>query len=719
MVQTTRIAGFVIILCLHNTILNCVAKDQPVKFDTAFINSKNREAFKLCRIHPEKAISLAQNLLGISQKKGYDKGMADAYITMGYAYLAKYNIYDSANICNNHALSIYSKMRDYRGMGVAYHGQAYVYSFKGNLMESKKFSFLSLQNFLKANDKRWMVNAYHVLSYLYKQYSDYKNAIYFIEKAIDLASEIRDTSSLANMYNSLGNIYNSQALFRQSIDIYFKALNLWESQKDSSGMSIAYGSIGIIYLNLQDYNKALEFLGKKLQILTGSRSHWEISKTHCSIAKSFNALERYNDALQHLQKSLQLNNFMNYPRGIADTQYNLANTYLLLSNTDSAMHFIIKAIELGASIKEPELYNYYITLGNVYLKENKIPLSLKYIQEGYDLAKNQNEIFAVSQASKLLSDVYSRVSRFDLAYKYLKEHKMIQDSINKADYLKQTTRLEIQYEFDKKQRALAFEQQNERMAHETKMKQQKTYLKGLIILLTFIIFSSVLIIRQKSLKAKYVALNMEQKLLRTQMNPHFIFNSLCAIQDFILSNNQQKANKFLTKIAQLIRSILENSREEYISLEKEIQTLSNYLEVQKLRFETDFEYKIELDDAIDAENFAIPPMLAQPCVENAIEHGLLPKKQKGIIIITYHLKDELIRLEITDNGIGRDLANTNKNSEYKKQSLSVILTQERIQYFQKAFKKKGISYEIVDLTDNGVPSGTKVVFMVPYKKMFA
>ena len=137
------------------------------------------------------------------------------------------------------------------------------------------------------------------------------------------------------------------------------------------------------------------------------------------------------------------------------------------------------------------------------------------------------------------------------------------------------------------------------------------------------------------------------------MNPHFIFNSLCAVQDFILAGKPQKANSFLTKIARLMRNILENSREEFIPLEKEIETVKLYLDLQQLRFETGFEYDIMIDEAIDPENISIPPMLTQPCVENSIEHGLLPLKIKGNLKITYTFNNGLMRLEVVDNGIGR------------------------------------------------------------------
>jgi len=207
-------------------------------------------------------------------------------------------------------------------------------------------------------------------------------------------------------------------------------------------------------------------------------------------------------------------------------------------------------------------------------------------------------------------------------------------------------------------------------------------------------------------------------LLRAQMNPHFISNSLCAIQDLIMAEKPQKANTFLTKIARLMRNILENSREEYVPLDKEIETLKLYMDVQQLRFDNGFNYDIDVDKSIDPENVSVPPMLAQPCVENAIEHGLLPGKNDGRIGVRYSLRDGLMMLEVTDNGIGREKAAV-KMPSMKKESISTRLTEKRLEYFRKVLKEKQISYEIIDLFEEGCASGTKVVMLLPWKRIYA
>ncbi len=336
----------------------------------------------------------------------------------------------------------------------------------------------------------------------------------------------------------------------------------------------------------------------------------------------------------------------------------------------------------------------------------------------YQIARERDMPLVISDAALLLSEIYSRTGRNDLAYRYLREHMQLKDSISNDEFLKQVTRMEIQYDFDKKQKEAEYVQMQEKLVRDQKIKQQRLYLKGLGILLILVALISLLYLRHTRLMAKYSQIDLEQRLLRAQMNPHFIFNSLCAIQNLILAEKPQKANAFLTKIAGLMRNILENSREEYIPLEKEIETLSYYMDVQQLRFDTGFEYNINVDPSIDPENVSVPPMLAQPCVENSIEHGLLPGRENGLISVSYSLRGGLIMLEVTDNGIGREKA-AEVTPVRKKQSISTKLTEKRLEHFRKILKEKEISYEITDLFEGGAAAGTKVVMMLPYKRIYA
>ena len=159
----------------------------------------------------------------------------------------------------------------------------------------------------------------------------------------------------------------------------------------------------------------------------------------------------------------------------------------------------------------------------------------------------------------------------------------------------------------------------------------------ILLILLFVVFISVLffvILLLSTAKDKKKIAELEQRILLSQMNPHFVFNSLTAIQSYIFRNEPYMAGKYLASFSKLVRLILENSRQQYIPISKEMDTLSYYLELQALRFEEKFDFKIDIDEDIDLEHHLIPPMLAQPFIENAIEHGIIHMSNKGSITIT-------------------------------------------------------------------------------------
>lgn len=236
-------------------------------------------------------------------------------------------------------------------------------------------------------------------------------------------------------------------------------------------------------------------------------------------------------------------------------------------------------------------------------------------------------------AASQLYELYSETKEIDKANKYhqlfIETKSIIDNQESKNALLEQ----KLKYEYEKKE--LLTKAENEKMFVELTSANEKNNLRKNIWL---IVFGSILIVLcissfflYKNFKQKSIINNqknnlLKQKLLVSQMNPHFIFNSLNAIQNYIFKQDSLKAGNYLTQFSELIRMILDYSRKDYISVESEVKLLTNYLELQKLRFESKFDFDIIVDEKIDRESIHIPPMLAQPFIENAIEHGIFYKK---------------------------------------------------------------------------------------------
>ena len=220
---------------------------------------------------------------------------------------------------------------------------------------------------------------------------------------------------------------------------------------------------------------------------------------------------------------------------------------------------------------------------------------------------------------------------------------------------------------------------------------------------------------QERLSLEKDLIRLEQKALRLQMNPHFIFNALNSIQGLIASQDAKTARYYLAKFSRLMRLILENSRSPMISLEDEVSTLENYLSLEQFSAGEHFDYQIQVDEALDVEFTGIPPMMIQPFVENAIIHGIKQLEGRGgKIIIRFQPEGKTLRCSVQDNGIGRARASEMKaqKSNYHK-STALVVTQERLDILNAGLDNaKGL--EIIDLTnDQGQPSGTEVVLRIP------
>ncbi len=197
--------------------------------------------------------------------------------------------------------------------------------------------------------------------------------------------------------------------------------------------------------------------------------------------------------------------------------------------------------------------------------------------------------------------------------------------------------------------------------------------------------------------------------LRAQMNPHFIFNALNSVQQYILQGNITEANRYLSKFSKLQREVLNHSDQDFISLEKELEVLHLYLELEQLRFDGNFNYVIKVDEAIDDDEIKIPPMIVQPFVENAIWHGLMTKQGERLVHIYFTLSsDDLLVCTVTDNGIGREAASRlkqNSHTQHKSKGLSLVY--DRLNILQQQY---GHTFEVTiqDMFDNNVPAGTEV-----------
>lgn len=211
--------------------------------------------------------------------------------------------------------------------------------------------------------------------------------------------------------------------------------------------------------------------------------------------------------------------------------------------------------------------------------------------------------------------------------------------------------------------------------------------------------------------------NAETQALRAQMNPHFIFNALNSIKLFVMNKSPEKGGVYLDAFARLVRSVLQNSKEELITLEKELEALDLYISLEKLRFDQAFDHEFIIDPMLEVDFYQVPPLILQPYVENAIWHGLMPLKRKGKLTIRGHLEEDILKIEIEDDGVGRTKSEQSKRADLPfKKSMGMDITKGRME-LQKELSGMHIGVQIKDLMDTtGKPTGTRVEIDIAYSE---
>lgn len=254
--------------------------------------------------------------------------------------------------------------------------------------------------------------------------------------------------------------------------------------------------------------------------------------------------------------------------------------------------------------------------------------------------------------------------------------------------------------------------------------QQHWYKKNIFKIIIAFFLVSILYLtysnRVKAIERKRKEEQIEKEIaassltsLKAQMNPHFIFNAMNSVQSLILKDKKDDAYTYLTKLSQLIRKTLTISDKNWVYLDEEIDHLNNYLELEKLRFYSDFSYHIHLDETL--KELKIPSMIIQPFVENAIKHGLLHKDGKKTVQISFKLKRQTLQCIIEDNGIGRATSNEiNKLKPDYQKSFSTNAIQKRFDLYKQYLNEK-VGFEYIDLYDKNTPIGTRVIITIPYQ----
>ncbi len=577
----------------------------------------------------------------------------------------------------------------------------------------------------KLNYKLGIAEAYTNMGTLYNLHDYYTEALknYFL--AVGLRKEAGDKKNLAQLYNNIGVVYRKQGNYPQALKYHFMSLKMKENIKDRPGIAFSYNNIGNIYLFQSNYGEALKMYRAGLRIMKEVNDKNGIASSYNNIGNAYENQGDYPEALENYVIALKAYEEIYDKEGMANLYGNIGVVYDHLGERQEALKNYLASLKIEEEIGDMDgMAITYLNVGTMYTALHNMKEAEKFLNRSLKISKEIGNKQLISDCYDYLSELDSAKGDYRSAFAHQKMFIQYKDSLVNEENTRKTIHLQVNYEFEKRQDSLRAEQDKKDVlttvqskVKDLQLSRGRYMLGGVSVLLVMSFATGFLFIRQNKLKSQQQSVKLEQKLLRSQMNPHFIFNSLIAIESFIYKNEPREAGRYLSGFAKLMRAILENSREEYVTLEREMSTLKHYLELQKLRFEERFSYSIEAEEDIDTESVAVPPMLAQPFIENSIEHGIKNSGTRGLITIRFSKKGEDILFEVQDNGIGLERSEIIKVPGDKHKSLATVITNERLALLNKG-KSSKVKILIDALTDEaGNVTGTRVSFLIPFREI--
>ena len=516
-----------------------------------------------------------------------------------------------------------------------------------------------------------------------------------------------------------------------ALSCFYRMLSLSQKINYKKGIATSYNNIGILKTGQKEYQEAVKYFLKYVTIQKELKKDKELGIGLNNIGYNYYLDNKNELALKYFNESLKIRKKIKEPSYVL-VLGNIGNVYIKQNNLEQALSYYNESLrELKINGRDFfSLYDGQMTvnltaIAKIKNLQNKNSEALKYALESKEVALKTQNLKYLQSVDEVLYKIYEATNKHKEALENYKNYITLRDSVTNEENKSEILKAEFKYESEKKEAKIKQLSQAKTIT-ELENKRQKTTLFLLIFgVFSAIITSFLLFKRFKSKKqtellkseiektsAEKKASESELKALKSQMNPHFIFNALNSIQEQFMFGDKLVANEQMGNFTALTRQILSVSGKKKISVATEVAILTKYLELEKMRFETDFYYSISIDDRVDDEYIQLPPMLIQPFVENSIKHGLLHKTGTKNLTITFALDTEQTFLicTIQDNGIGREKAAVIK-SKNTHESFSTASVAQRLQILNDTETEDVLQYE--DLMDeNGIAIGTKATLKI-------
>lgn len=628
------------------------------------------------------------------------------------------------------AIVLGTKLNVLLKLAAAYNAKGINYNYSGNDSMAVLAYGKAQELYRRAGDSIRVGNVYHNMGLIYFDVADYTNALNNHLKAYAIFKQQGDKYRMGNSLNSQGVVMFYLADYPAALERYLAALKLFEEIGNRKAMADAFTNVGLMYKNIGKYALAFDYQHKAIAVYRETGNRQGEAGTLGNIGTIYNLQSQPEKALQYYDSALAINRSIGNSRRIASDLSNIGIVYNGMERYPEAVKYLGESLALFRELDEKhEIAGMLLELGKLYAAapqqflntqgitpQQRFTKALQYEREAITLATEIEALELQASVLEALSEVYEKKGASANALAALKQYITLKDSINNEGKTEAINRQAIQFEFDKKEVLLKAEHDKQQAVAAAEIGRQRILRNsiiggaaGLLIAAGFIFFFYK---RKSDADFRAQAASTEMKALRAQMNPHFIFNSLNAISDYVSRHDIKTATDYLSHFAKLMRMTLESSEKAEVPLTEDLAALERYMQLEALRLDHKFSYTISVAEDVDTENTMVPPLILQPFVENSIWHGMAKKDGVGRIVVQVRKEGRHIVCVVEDNGVGRNHHNGKALPVYQKQSLGMKITADRIDILNKT-KNVNASVALFDL-----PEGLRVEVRLPLELSF-
>lgn len=545
-------------------------------------------------------------------------------------------------------------------------------------------------------------------------------AMTFADEAINVATSINWQMGIALAYRQKGYVYYALTDNVNAMDYFLKALKAGEKLNNDLLNASIYNNIANIYADLKNYPVALDYYQKYLSASISVKSQVNEIRALSNIGNIYIELSNFAEGLSYYNRAVIIANETGNKQISAAIYNNLGEAFLKQKDYSLAKDNYLKSLKLAdESMNIDAKVNSLNGLGKIYSSQQQYTKAEAYSKLSLHFAKQLNDVSSQANGFEILYNIYKKKKQFQNALWAYTNEKTLEDSVINDSKTAEITRLEMQYQFNKKADSIKIADYRKQALSAAIIKQDRIVKNSIIAGTLIVLFSALTVFvfykrkrdaveKKHESELKTQAMDTEMKALRAQMNPHFIFNSLNSIKNYIDKNDTAKASLYTSKFAKLMRMILENSERKEIPIAQDLKALELYMQLESLRMHNKFVYEIKVDDAIDQENTLIPPLILQPFVENSIWHGISQRESDGRIWISIRKEGNMINCIVEDNGVGiPEQAHSEQYAHADKKSLGMKITKSRIDAINRMKKNNAT------VTFSNLDEGTKIEVRLP------